>query len=185
MEAESLFIRRCERIDLLCRSSDQIDLIDLSVPLYSVMCDQHALMDVVNHNKIKLRFEVGLNPPDPPGWPPPASWTFIHGLDPYSASTKQPSTFVNKDDFLGYPVAGIGELTLRVKHVIGYARNVEGGGHFDPRDLYGEYRILRLMGQSEFVAMLPLSLSHLRTIGRIAVRGLQPLVEDVRRRASI
>lgn len=177
MDADSLFLRRHQQIASLSASHDHVDLLDLSDKLRQMLCDKHSLMDVVNTDRMKVKFCVGLF-----SFPVDEHTTFMSledGIDPDTRRPGAPSKLMSKDEFLGHTVVWLDGRGHSVKDVIGHARNVAGGSHFDPKTDREEYRYLAQLSSQLFVGGLPAGIRMLQAIGRVTARGLQPLVEAV------
>lgn len=183
MKAELLFLHRYKQMSLLTGSLDEVDLLDLSQRLYQMIVDKHSLMDTANTRRIPLRFRATAQPP-PPAWILDMS-AFVSvedSVDPDVVVGKPMAAYVRemtRDEFLALQVVWIEGKPLTVKHIIGYARNVAGGGHHDPTTQYGEYRALGEQREKIRFGGLPQGVRQLRAIGRIVVRGLLPLYDDI------
>ena len=151
MDTERLFLRRCEQIALAAASEDEGELIDLSGRLYQMISDRHCLADVVNTGRRKLRFRVVKPAPLPEFLEQYRDaglmWMNDDSLDPELFEPHQLTNMdvveITKDEFLALPILTLERRDLTIKEVIGYARNVAGGTHIDPKELYGSYEVLQ------------------------------------------
>lgn len=106
------------------------------------------------------------------------------GIDPDLVPSIPGSTVLRLglDGFLGLHVMTASGVRLTVKHVIGYVRNVDGGGHYDPRELTGEYKVLRRIAGNLLAPGLDSARMQVRGISRVVLKGLTPVIVDVRAR---
>jgi hypothetical protein len=188
MRSDDLFLRRTEQIAALSQAHDEGSLIDLSGHLYQMLCDKHSLVDTVSKGCVQASFSVNARAREPlPDWLVP----LVHYqaaedlIDPELWPGVEVAP-LSKDDFLKMNVMYIRGQYLTVKHVIGFARNVAGGGHFDPTPQYGPYEALRLWREAPLIHPMAEGyhpgLRQLRSVARVTLRALQPLVETVRLR---
>lgn len=168
---------------MLVASHDELDLLDLAGLLRKVMCDKHSLMDTANVRKIKVRFEVGcfgpsFGPGDDPYWEYVAFQSLEDGIDPQTSPGGRTLT-LNKDDFLKHEILYIYGKAHTVRDVIRFATNVAGGVHHDPNP-NREYRLIKAASETLTIGGLPASIRQLKAITRVTLRGLEPLIEDLR-----
>jgi hypothetical protein len=181
MDANRLFIERCDQVAILLESHKELDLLDLAAKLRQLLFDQHSLADTVNTSPIRLEFRVGEWSEMPPGIPKPTLWTLEDGLDPETGAPTRGVVVLSRDEFGQYPVAYFQNHPIKVRDVIRYAAHVAGGIHHDPQP-QPEYRVLHALSQSYGIGGLPLGVRQLKAIGRVGIRGMRPLIEDVKQR---
>lgn len=184
MEAKKLFLERCVQVLALSRPRKEVELLDLSALLRKLIADKKPLVDTVNMNKIKIRFTVaGAKPPwaDNPGIKG-ADWFLMEGMDPtYVDNPNIPILSLDRSQFLAFPCIYNGPTKVTVKDVVRYAANAAGGVHHDPKPK-PEYAVIDALAKQENIHGLPAGLHQLSPIARITLRGLAPLVEDVKKR---
>ncbi|MDO8379762.1 hypothetical protein [Phenylobacterium sp.] len=188
MRAEILFLHRFEEISLLVESHEEIDLLDLAGRLYQMIGDKHALMDSANVRGLSLRFRAADQPP-PPDWILDISvvFSFEDSVDPAQVEGTPQGEFVRemtKDEFLKLSLLWLNKAPLTIRHIIGYARNVAGGTHHDPTQQHREYAALAEARDFVSVGGSPLGVRQLRAIGRVVVRALQPLYDDIKKHGA-
>jgi hypothetical protein len=102
------------------------------------------------------------------------------GIDPEALPPQSPArkaaVTLNRDQFLSHVIMRLNGANISISDAIRYAANVAGGVHHDPRkkkELLAEFS--NRFGYGGF----PLGIRQLKAIARVALRGLQPLIEDV------
>lgn len=184
MNPDVLFLKRCEQLQLLVESHREIEILDLAARLRQLLADKHPLTATVNTNKVKLRFEVGYfdGPPDP--FEAYVQFQSLEdGVDPYTRHKPQVPKRLNIDEFLAHHVMTVSGERRTIKDIIRHVSNVAGGVHHDPTPDQ-EYAILVELARAFSVGGLPAGFRILKAIGRVTLRGLQPLIEDVRSRQA-
>lgn len=180
MSPDTLFLRRCEQVATFVASNDQIDLLDLSGTLSQLLCDRHSLVDVANTDKLKITFQVGTFE-----WEPDEYTDLLlleDGLDPDTARPGKQTMQLTKAQFLGHPIIWAEKRWHTVNDVIGHARNVAGGRHYDPHNKKERYQALKAAASQIEVGGHPVSVRQLQAIGRVTLKALAPLIKAVRAR---
>lgn len=187
MDPDKLFLERCERIELLMESNEEIDVLDLSGVLRQLLFDQKSLVDTVNRNKVSIKFRVS-------AWPElmqkltaltggkmPLFASHGNMLDPEVDPQNSKVVTLSRAEFGNYPVTFWGGKAVTIKDVIKYGANVAGSIHHDPQPK-PEYHVTQALSQKINMLGLPIALYHLKAISAITLRALAPLIEDVRSR---
>lgn len=184
MVPEVLFLRRCEQLAQLSQTADYPNMVDCALYLYQLLIDQHTLVGAVNKNRLKIIFharqlkELKL----PAGMPQPYARALGMAIDPLAAPGGYPPQAVGLDAFLKLHIMTLDGNKLTVKDVIKYARHVDGGGHYDPGVLTGEFALLRRFGEEVLIQGAPVAAAQIAPLAWVTLRGLEPLVADVRAR---
>jgi hypothetical protein len=179
MEAEPLFIQRCEQIVLLLQSQKEMELLDLGGLLRQLLMDKFSLLDTANKNRVKPIFHVGQFTLQPDKY---TQWLALEdGLDPETRPPWKPSTNLTRDEFLRHVVIVANGVPISVKDVIFYAANIAGGVHHDPRS---KTDALAVFSKHLGIGGLPAGIRQLKAIARVTIRSLQPVIEDVKQRAA-
>jgi len=96
-----------------------------------------------------------------------------------------PPKELTRDELLKVPMMRIGAQNITVLDLIKYAANVKGGVHRGKRDRgkrkKDAQRDLALANIDTRTVGLEMSTHSLRAVARIVLRGLTPLVEEIRR----
>lgn len=180
MYSNGLFLERCDQVAILLESHKEIELLDLSALLRQLLFDEKSLVDTVNTRPIRLEFRVG-------AWPPmfdplPTHVSLEDELDPETGPPGISTAItLSRAEFARYPVTYFDGLSISVKDVIRYASNVAGGVHHDPSPR-PEFRIMHALSQQIGWGGLPLGIRQLKAIGRVTLRALYPLIDDVKKR---
>lgn len=178
MQAERLFLERCDQIAHRVHSPREIDLLDLASGLRQLLLDGPPLIHKVNRtHRLKLRFRVGNFTLQPDKFT--TVLALEDGLDPDTARPGKPVSEVDLDGLLAHKVIIMRQASHSVAHVIRFAANVAGGVHHDqkPREaqiVLADYSAMFGLGG------LPAGIRQLQAIGRVTLKGLSPLMEAVR-----
>jgi hypothetical protein len=177
MDAERLFIQRCERTGELAQSQKEIDMLDLAANLRQLLVDDYPLVHQANaENRLKLTFRVGefRNQPD--------QYTAIlaleDGLDPDTRPPGSPSREVNFNGFMNHRILFLKGKGHSVQDVIQMAANVAGGVHRtdNPSD---KQKLIADYSRSVSIGGLPGAIRQLQAIARVALKGLSPLIAAI------
>jgi hypothetical protein len=180
MDADRLFLERCQQIENLQQSDREIDLLDMAAHLRQLLLDDAPLVHKVNRSRrIKLKFQVGDFRA-----PPPDAFTVAmaleDGLDPETRAPGGPTKEVNFDGLIRHVVLYLKGRPHSVAEVVQLAANVAGGVHLTEnpdkkRALIAKYSSLFALGG------LPAGIRQLKAIARVSLRGLAPLIEAVKK----
>jgi len=173
MDIDELFLERCRQIEVLMSSNNEIDLLDLAAVLRQLFLDDHPLVHKANEKeRLKLRFRVGQfrNEPD--------EYTLVQsledGVDPETRPPGSPSKEVNFDGFINHKVLFVKGQRHSIRDVIKHASDVAGGVHrSDPKE---RQRLIAEFSAVFGIGGLPGAIRQLQAIGRVALRGLRPLI---------
>jgi len=178
MDAEPLFLQRCEQIAILLQSHNEVELLHLGGLLRQLIMDKYSLLDTANKNRIKPVFYVGVLGAVAEQRKPLFA-AIEDGLDPETGRPGRPTARLTRDDFLKHIVmmARDNDVMVTVKDVISHAANVAGGIHHDPRPKTDP---LSTFGKFLQIGGYPVGLRQLKAIARVTLRALQPVIEDVK-----
>jgi hypothetical protein len=180
MKPDDLFLARCKQLAMLVESKEEIDVLDLSHKLRTLLMDKASLAQTVNKSKLKLEFKVGAIQEIDPA--PFSSVLLIDAIDPELAP-KNPALVLDLEDFLKHPI-GIEQGTpITIKQIIRYAAHIAGGIHHDPVPAE-EYALLDAYAKGLVMFGYSGTTYLLKGIARVALRGLQPLISDIENRNS-
>jgi len=183
MNPDALFLYRCQQIETLIDGAEtELDLLDIAAKLRQLLFDQHSLVDAVNKSGKTIKFVVGsFILPMPP--PRHGIMALMSGLDPRSP-IPSPEKVLTRQQFGAYVPLYLNGHPVTVKDIIRYAANVAGGVHFDPNNSRDEYQAQKLFWPGTKLGGASPGGAHLRPIGRVALRGLSPVIEEVRSRTA-
>jgi hypothetical protein len=181
MEPEPLFLQRCGQLAALLQGNSEIDLLDIGAILRQLLLDKNKLMDAANKERIKPKFHVGASNFAADEHADKTFWTMIDGIDPEIRSAQAPSVQLGRDDFLNLVVINNFGKTITIRDIIDHAANVAGGVHLDPRP---KKTPIEASDREVIVNGYPIAAYHMRAIAKVALRGLQPIIDDVQKRQS-
>lgn len=180
MNVERLFVHTLHDLAERSESADEYTLLMSAALLRKLLLDNHPLIDQVNRTyRLELRFRISdISPAEQLILDAkPFFWSIADGLDPDLPLAYAPFE-ATRDQFLGRRVMWFQGSWIRVRDVIDHLANVEGGVHRGkPR--YERQRVLRAAAEFFSHGGLPGAVNQVRSIGRIAVRGLNPLRDAV------
>jgi hypothetical protein len=177
VDAEPLFLERCQQIKTLMQSHREIDLLDLSAVLRQLLDDDRPLVHQANaKRRLKLKFHVGLfrNQPD--------EYTSVQsledGLDPETRPPGSPSREVDFDGFINHKILFLKGQAHSVLDVIKLGANVAGGVHRtdNPRE---KQKLIAEYSASVGIGGLPGAIRQTKAIARVALKGFRPLIEAI------
>jgi hypothetical protein len=176
---DQLFLRTVEDLEArIDGAPDEYEILMAAGLLRKLLLDGSRLMDQVNrYRQIPVNFRIVIRDSSPlPGELPPVLWVLPSGLDPDATDVQTPPSIeeVSRDRFLKRPVAVYAGESATVKDLILYHAHIAGAVHAgDPKNPK-DYAIAVLERMSwEDTTM---SLEVIRSIGRIVVKALRPLV---------
>jgi hypothetical protein len=172
-----LFVERYKRLGALIQSTREIDIIDASACLRQILLDKHSLINVANVRKKKIVFVCGAFDQSLVARPPLLA-SLEDGIDPFTSVSPRGAVELSPSEFIAHPVMIIMRNPISIKDVIKNAANVAGGVHYDPHPKPA-YEKLAQFGALFQIGGLPAGVRILKAISRVALRGLEPLVEDV------
>jgi hypothetical protein len=182
LQAERLFLERCDQIARRTQSPQEIDLLDLPAALRQLLLDGPPLVHKVNRtHRLKLRFRVGNFTMQPDKFT--VVLALEDGLDPDTGRPGRPVSEVDLDGFLAHKVIILRQASHSVADVIRFAANVAGGVHHDQKPKEAQ-KILADYGAMFGLGGLPAGIRQLQAIGRVTLKGLSPLIETVRNSQS-
>jgi hypothetical protein len=184
MHPDALFLERCAQIQLLAESRREIEVLDIGGRLRQMFLDPHNLVAVANVNKVKLRFEVGRFSDEFDQYAEFVVFDSLEdGVDPYDGDGNRSALALSLtlDEFMAHHVMTIDGNKVAVKDIIRFTSHVAGSIHYDPRPK-PEHEILDAFSKQFSIFGLPAGIRMLVAIARVSLRGLQPLVDDVRLR---
>jgi hypothetical protein len=183
MDPNRLFVGRCQQLSDLLASRGELEHLDLAGILRQLLADQHSLVHTVNSGKVPIRFRVGVLNPLPLPLPRPVYHGLEDGLDPDTARPGKAVAIVDLEGFLKHTVVIAKDVPHSVKDIIKFAANVAGGIHHDPNPK-PEHQIIAECSSVFGIGGLPACVRQLRSITRVTLKGLAPLLDDVKKRAA-
>lgn len=183
-EQERLFLRTLEDLERRIEDSDPYEILGASALIRKLLLDEHPLVDQVNRDyKRKITFEVGKPPELPPGIPKPVFSTIQDGIDPDTMPPSFPRAKLNREQFLKTVLSTVGGHEYTLRETVLFEANVMGGVHSgSPK----EEKEKALQGTNSMIAVggYRSSLRQLKAIGRVVLKALRELREDVSKEAS-
>lgn len=179
---DDFFLRTIQDLDERSASVDDYDLLVAAALLRKLLLDGNCLMDQVNRSRhLSIRFRIVLMGPEPrAGEAPPVLWALPSGLDPTTLHSESdiPIVEVDKSRFLSRPVSVYAGEMATVHDLIDYFAHVRGAVHSTVPKTNKE-KALRELESFGWTDGVPLILEILRSVIRITVHAMRPLVEAV------
>jgi hypothetical protein len=176
MDPRRLFLERCRQMAILSESHQEVDVLDLAKILRQVFLDKKSLVDTVNARKIPLTFVATRfrNEEAMMGY---IFASLEDSIDPDLAPERL-AVELSRDEFCRHTAMFFRGNRISIKEIVRYAAIVAGGVHHDPAPK-DEFWLVPTIHQSIGVGGLPGTIRMIKAIARVALRGLQPLIEDV------
>lgn len=178
MDADKLFLGRCNQLRTLMESHDELELLDLASVLRQLLVDDHPLIHKANaSHKLKLSFHVGTFREANPGQFP-GSLSLEDGLDPDTRPPGSPSKQVDFGGLLKHPVLVLNGKAHTVQDVIQFAANVAGGIHHtsNPKE---RQKLIAEYSANFGIGGLPAGIRQLKAIARVVLKGCAPLISAI------
>lgn len=181
--AESLFLETLRDLEARLASRDDYDVLGISALIRKLLIDASPLVDQVNRSyRFRILFEV-TQPAIPVTRPSTVLISMQDAIDPESFPSVFSRRTVNRDQLLEYPLVVVRGHIYTLREIVLFEANVMGGVHAGTPKAEKE-RALARINSHVAIQGARVSLRQLRAIGRIVLRGLQPLrtrVEESRR----
>ena len=192
VQAEQLFLRRYEEVTRLADRLDEYDVIDCGARVYQLIMDKNALYSAANKRKMPIEFLVQaetFEASKAADLMRSGKLSLLYtddGLDPMTSPNPRPRR-VSRDELLEYRMSWTPSGFVRIKHILQFTRNAAGGVHLDahPEKFTGEWAILLRMQQQFEIEGVGFGVAPVRSIARVVLRGLAPLVTEVQIRLNI
>jgi hypothetical protein len=180
---EELFVKSLEDLANKIASGDGYETLRASLILRQLLLDDYPLVDQVNRERrLRLRFEVGV---DAHGErvrqiPGVLFWSTQDTFDPDVPPLGNNLTRLvcTRAQFLSRPVLLTDGRTYSVADIISFEANVMGGVHAGSAK-EDKDRALLTVGHLFGIEGLRAPLRQLQAIGRVVLKGLQPLRDQI------
>ena len=183
---DELFLRTVQDLQQRSTSTDEYELLIAAALLRKLLLDSNPLVDQVNRTRrLPITFRIAMRGPAPSGGDaPPILWVLDSGLDPTSSGG---SSFkiadVDRSRFLKRPVSLYMSEEATVHDLIDYFAHVRGAVHSAAPSKAGDLALKELEAHP-WTHGVPLPMEILRSIIRVVLRAMNPLVEDIRGKAD-
>lgn len=151
--------------------------------LRKLLMDASPLVDQVNRErKLKIRYPInGFSAVlDTLGIPRPVFWAIQDGLDPETSPPPLTQQIeVKRDQLLARLVMIIGEHEITVRDLIDHVSHVAGAVHAGQPQHQRE-QALRAASRSIQIGGYPPDTRALQAVGRVVLKGLRPLSDQIR-----
>jgi hypothetical protein len=188
MDTKSLFLETVG--DLRRRSSDahsEYEAVISALLLRKLLLDSPTLIDVANQeSRLKITYVVNARPPiwKHLGEEPPLAYAKEDGFDPEIALVPPIPVEMKRDELLSQVVVVYRGKELSVRDLIDYVAHVAGGVHFKTPKTE-EQAGAQALAEQMTVGGYPAGTRTLLAVGRVVVRGLEPLCECLRAEGSL
>jgi hypothetical protein len=180
LDVDRLFFHTLRDLERRTVATDEYEALMSAALLRKLLLDKGRLVDQVNRSyRLDLRFRIsGVSPFEQLIWDSnPMFWAIEDALDPESPLAYAPVD-ATRDQLLARRVMRFRAKWITIRDVIDQLANVEGAVHVgNAKD--ERQRAVQAAGRFYSNAGLPGVVSHIKLIGRITVRGLNPLRDAV------
>ncbi len=176
---ESLFVNTLRDLAARIADADEYSILGASALIRKLLIDGSPLVDQVNQGyRLKLAFEISDSKPSIPGVPEPTFWSVQDGLDPETSRPGKPRKVVNRDQLLSAVLAVVDGRAYTLREIVLFEANVMGGVHAgSPKE--EKERVLQSLNSGLAIGGYRASLRQLQAIGRVVLKGLEPLSSAV------
>lgn len=186
MNPDRLFLHKCDRLARLLQSRVEAEHLDIAGIIRQLLLDKHSLVDTVNRSGLTIEFEIGSLPPlDRSETGEVWMQVLADAIDPYHRSGERKPNLVTitRNAFARHPIAELKGEKITIKDVVKYAANIAGGVHHDPRTTH-DYKVVEALSELSTIEGMPSTTKQLNPLARVVMRGLRPLVAEVRSRLA-
>lgn len=172
---DSLFLSTLRDLESRIADTDEYNVLGSSALIRKLIIDDFPLVDQVNRQyRLKLVFEFSESSPSIPGVPEPAVWSVQDGLDPETSRPGKPRKVVSRDQFLAMVLAVAKGKSYTLREIVLFEANIMGGVHAgSPRE--EKEKVLSALNSALAIGGHRASLRQLQAIGRVVLKGLEPL----------
>ena len=179
-DIERLFMSTLHDLASRIVDADEYNVLGASALIRKLLIDDFPLVDQVNRQyRLKLTFEISESNPSIPGVPEPTFWSVQDGLDPETSRPGKPYKIVNRDQLLATVLAVVNGKSYSLREIVLFEANVMGGVHAGSSKEEKE-KVLQALSSALTVGGYRVSLRQLQAIGRVVLRGLEPLRTAIR-----
>lgn len=178
MNIENLFVNTLKDLEVKIGSNDPYEILMATALLRKLLIDENPLVDQVNKSpRLRIGFDVNdrLVPTNV------SMWFIQDGFDPETSVPHLSKPInMNKDNMLKRPVMLINGVVITVLDLIKFQSHVQGAVHSgDPRS--DKEKVLKNAEETFTVGGMPGGLRSIKAIGRVVLKGLEPLKQEVLR----
>jgi len=170
-----LFLNVLKDLALRISDADEYNVLTAAALIRKLLIDDSPLVDQVNRqHRLKLKFEITVPHPDAPGTPEPTLWVVLDGLDPDTAAPGKARKLVNRDQLFTTVLALVNGRSYTLREIVLFEANVMGAVHAgSPRE--EKQKVLQDVNNNFAIGGYRASLAQLKAIGRVVLKGLEPL----------
>jgi hypothetical protein len=183
MDVDELFVRTLGDLEQRTAATDEYDVLMSAFPLRKLLMDGQPLMDKVNAGyRLKItfpmndvsRFEREVHEDEPWYWSLGVAIEQLPDLPPGMVNLID----ATRDQFLARRVMRVQGHWVTVRDLIDQLAHVEGAVHAG-RPAPGRQEVLQKISRHIYIDGLTADVAQVRSIGRVAVRGLAPLRDAI------
>jgi hypothetical protein len=181
-EQERLFLRMLDDLEKRVEHHDPYEILLGSGLIRKLLLDSYPLVDQVNRRyRERIIFEVG----EPFPWrkigPIPVLVTLQDGIDPDALRPGGPRQYLNRDEFLNFPIATVGGRDYSLREIVLFEAHIMGGVHSGvPKEDID--KVLHTINATFQVGGYRATLRQLKGIGRVILKALSPLRSAIQNR---
>lgn len=172
---DSLFLSTLRDLASRIADTDEYNVLGSSALIRKLLIDDFPLVDQVNQQyRLRLAFEISESSPCIPGAPEPTVWSLQDGLDPETSRPGKPRKVVSRDQLLATILALVNGKSYTLREIVLFEAHIMGGVHADSPKAEKD-KVLNILNSSFAIGGSRASLRQLQAIGRVVLRGLEPL----------
>ena len=184
-KADKLFLQTLDDLEGKLASEEPYDVLRASGLLRQLLLDDSRLIDQVNRDrKLKIRFRITQSEPKITSGSRSQAYLAIDSLDADTAPPDKTRVSATRDRLLAEVVAVIGTHAHTVREIILFESDAMGGVHHLDSPRKPEQQALVDIADFYGVRSTDAVLEQLRAIGRVVLKGLKPLREQIMKEAG-
>lgn len=179
---EALFLRTLQDIEeRIAPGKDDYEVLMVAALLRKLLLDGDPLVHQINRNR-KLKVQFTAVHRRPPTDRATVLWTIQDGLDPDTAFPRLGGEVVrvSLDKFMALPVAAVEGVVIDIGSLIRYLAHVEGAIHAGTPGNDKERAIAKFSNGIGIGGMESGAVRAMLAIGRVTLKALQPLRQQMR-----
>jgi hypothetical protein len=172
---ETLFLNTLKDLTERIADHDEYTILGASALIRKLLIEGDSLVDQVNRKyRLKINFEISDSNPSIPGIPEPTFWSVQDGLDPSTSRPGKTQRVVKRDQLLSTVLTVVEGRAYSLREIVLFEANVMGGVHAGSAKEEKE-EVLQAVNRTLAIGGHRASLRQLQAIGRIVLKGLEPL----------
>jgi hypothetical protein len=184
-QIEEFFLNTLRDLEQCILEEDPYKILRASALIRKLFLDDYPLVDQINRKyRLKISFKVAAPLGPPPNLPPPSFFTIQDGIDPDTAPPFKRQMEINRDQFFKIVPLIVKDRQYTIRDIILFEANVMGGVHAGSAK-EDKSRVLQKINDTLSIGGYRASLRQLKAIGRVVLKALTPLKEEIEKSRDV